>query len=99
MLVLSGSEIIKLAMNKTELNQHDFSILIGRSQSQVSKYLTGKSDIPSDVNIQCMNIIKNIKPDKDSHMELLIKVIQLQGDDNKALRRVLMELILAWQER
>lgn len=99
MLVISGPEIVKLAMSKTSLNQRGFAKLIGKSQAQVSKYITGSSDIPGDVNIHCMNIITGKEPDKDSHIELLVKVIQLNGEENKALRRVLMEMILAWQAK
>lgn len=99
MLILTGPEIIKLAMKKSSLNQRDFSSLIGKSQSQVSKYITGNSEIPGEVNIHCMNIITTSEPDNESHTELLVKVMQLHGENNKALRKVLLDIIEAWLKK
>jgi len=96
MLLLTGPEIVNLAMKKLALNQRNFSKLLGKSQSQVSKYLTGSCDIPGDVSIRCMNIISNTGLESDSHMELLFKVLKLQGEESRPLRRALLEMINAW---
>ena len=98
MLILTGSEIVNLAMKKQTLTQKQFSSLLGKSQSQVSKYLTGSCDIPSDVSIRCMNILMNADLDSDCHMELLFKVMKLQGEGLRPLRRALLEMISAWNE-
>lgn len=99
MLLLNGPEVINLAMRKLALNQKQFSILLGKSQSQISKYLTGCCDIPGDVCIRCMNIIADAGIENDGHIELLLKALKLQGEGSRPLRRALLEMINAWNEK
>ncbi|MNO73202.1 hypothetical protein D3C76_641630 [compost metagenome] len=86
-------------MKKKALNQREFAQEISRSQAQVSKYLSGNCEIPGDVIIRCSNIIMCSSPEPDNHIELLLKVNQLQGDEHLAIRRALMGMINAWQDR
>lgn len=99
MFTLVSPELIQLAMRISDCNQKDFSTMIGRSQAQISKYLSGKSEIPAEVSIRCMNIIRQVEPEKDSHIELLFRVSVLNDERHQPLRRALMEVIRAWEEK
>ncbi|WP_283160744.1 helix-turn-helix domain-containing protein [Serratia proteamaculans] len=81
------------------MNQRDFSREIGKSQAQVSKYLTGKTDIPDEIKIHCMNILSNHNSTGSSMEELISEVLTLQGDMHNEIRGALMNVISAYRKK
>lgn len=88
--------IVRKALLISELNQEDFSKKLGKSQSQVSKYLSKKSMPPSDTLIHCMNIISAYE-DKTStetpYQMLLDKVQKLEGSQNSHICEALLGVL------
>lgn len=92
----SSTSIFSQAFELTRLSQEDFGAIIGKNQSQVSKYLRGKVIPPADSIIQCMNIIhrEGIATEQcPSTMELFLKIRKLKGPEHAALRKALHAMI------
>lgn len=96
MFLLSESEIINLAMKRTRLNQAEFSNLIGKSQGQVSKYLSGASKPTSKTYIHCMNIISKNSGINNNYLDLLFEVSKLEDEEHNAIRSALLGMINAY---
>lgn len=99
MIFKSSSGLIRKAMQATGLKQRDFSELIGKSQAQVSKYLSGKTEVPGCVKIHCMNIIKKHSQKGSSVEELLFEIQDLEGEAHRSIREALMGVISAYKNR
>ncbi|MCL2893745.1 helix-turn-helix transcriptional regulator [Brenneria sp. MC1SB4.1] len=86
-------------MQATGLKQRDFSEIIGKSQAQVSKYLSGKTEVPDYVNIHCVNIIREHSQLGSSVEELLFEIQGLEGEEHRSIREALMGVISAYKNR
>lgn len=92
-------EIIKEAMHLSGHKQHDFSKLIGKSQAQLSKYLSGKTEIPASVIIHCMNILRRYNQTGHSTDALFLEILELKGEEHRPIREALMSMIAAYKIR
>jgi len=96
MFLLNESEIIKLAKEKSGLNQSDFSKLIGKSQGQLSKYLSGASRPTHTIIIRCVNILESSVEEDGSLLNLMIEISKLDGEKNIDIRKALLATIKAF---
>ncbi|WP_375751998.1 helix-turn-helix transcriptional regulator [Vibrio sp. HN007] len=96
--MINPADIVRKALSFSNLNQEDFSKTLGKSQSQISKYLSEKSLPPSDTLIHCMNIIETHK-DKTTtetpYQILLTKVQKLEGSQNSHICEALLGVLNA----
>lgn len=99
MLFFSESELIKLAIEESDMKQAEFARVIGKSQAQVSKYLSGSSKPPDDIIIRCMNIVVNKKSDKSNLLLLLFEISKLGDDHHREMRAALLSMITAYKGR
>jgi len=99
MMFTSSSGLVRKAMQATGLKQRDFSELIGKSQAQVSKYLSGKTEIPGRVKIHCVNILKEHSQKGSSVEELQFEILELEGEEHRSIREALMGMISAYKNR
>ncbi|WP_338593694.1 helix-turn-helix transcriptional regulator (plasmid) [Shewanella khirikhana] len=97
MFLLSESEAVKLAMKKSGLNQHDFAKKIGKSQAQISKYISGDSKPSTRTYIHCMNIITSSGPSDGSLLNLMHEVSMLDGEKHEHMRNALIATIKAYR--
>lgn len=97
MFLLSEPEVIKLAMKKSGLKQAGFAKKIGKSQAQVSKYISGDSKPSTETYIHCMNIINSSEQGDESLLDLINEVSRLDGDKHKHIRNALVEMIKAYK--
>lgn len=96
---IDAPNLIKRAMTTKRMNQQKFSREIGKSQAQLSKYITGKTEIPSSILIHCMNIIQERNAGEASAEGLLYEVVMLDGDTHQEIRDALMKMIIAYKGR
>jgi len=99
MFLLNEPEIVNLAMKRTKLNQAKFSKLIGKSQGQVSKYLSGASKPTSEVYIHCMNIISKNPEINSNYLDLLFEVSKLEEEQHNDIRAALLGIINAYNSK
>ncbi|EAQ65268.1 hypothetical protein MED121_18545 [Marinomonas sp. MED121] len=96
MNLLSESDVVKLALKKSTLSQKDFSKKLGKSQAQISKYISGESNLSAKTYIHCMNILSQLENDDDSLILLLKETSRLKGEKHKEIRKALIDLIKAY---
>ncbi len=96
MALINDPELIKRAMSLKGTRQHEFAREIGRSQAQLSKYLSGKTSIPADVSIHCMNILRENNNTECGVEELICELMALRGEVHKEIREALMKVIRAY---
>ena len=99
MNLLSDPDFLVRAKKAKGMNQNDFSKEIGKSQAQLSKYLTGKTKIPNDIFIHCTNIIRKHNSSSAGVEDLLYEVLMLDGDAHSDLRDALMKMIIAYKRK
>jgi transcriptional regulator with XRE-family HTH domain len=99
MFLLKESEIVNLAMKRTGLNQAEFSKLIGKSQGQISKYLSVASKPTSKIYIHCMNIISKNSEISNNYLDLLFEVSKLEDEEHSTIRSALLEMINAYNSK
>lgn len=97
MFLLSESVAVKLAMEKSGLSQAGFAKSIGRSQAQVSKYISGDSKPTTKIYIHCMNIISSSEHSDGSLPALINEVSKLNEEKHLHMRRALIEMIKAYR--
>lgn len=89
--MLNASTTILKARRILQLNQHDFAIKLGKTQSVLSRYESGDVQPPSDVIMHCMHILdEHSSLDySDSVEEIVQKIRALNGDQYTKLREAL----------
>ncbi|MCA0952148.1 helix-turn-helix transcriptional regulator [Shewanella chilikensis] len=97
MFLLSEPEAVKLAMKKSGLKQADFAKKIGKSQAQISKYISGYSKPTTKIYIHCMNIIRSCEQGDGSLLDLMNEVSGLDGEKHEHMRHALIETIKAYK--
>ena len=96
----SASEIVRDAIKKSHLNQESFSKKLGVSQSQISKYLSGKSQPNAQTIIHCMNIIEQHRSTaraKTPHDILLRKIKNLTGEYSEDICKSLLQVLATYE--
>lgn len=96
---MNESEIVKLALESSGLSQQEFAKSIGKSQAQVSKYLSGKSGLSAKLLIHLMNIIRQSNDAKGEIYHVLAEVLELNADEDKGIRAALLQTIRAYKAR
>lgn len=96
---MNESEIVKLALDLSGLNQQKFAKSIGKSQAQVSKYLSGKSGLSVKLFIHLMNIIRQSNDEKGEIYHVLAEVLELNADEDKGIRVALLQTMRAYKGR
>jgi len=89
------STIVRQARKKLHLNQKDFAVQIGKTQSVLSRYESGSVEPPSRIIMHCMNIL-NTDPapeNTDSVDEIIQKIRALNGDQFSKIRKALNILL------
>ncbi|WHI44626.1 helix-turn-helix transcriptional regulator [Microbulbifer sp. VAAF005] len=85
------------------MNQLEFASFLGKSQSQVSKYLNGKSVPPYDVYIRCMNITsveQELNTNSNEVYAQLKEAIRfLRGKENIEFCQALLSIITAYRNQ
>lgn len=73
------------------LNQKDFAVKFGKTQSVLSRYESGRVHAPSDLLMHCMHIIdkNSISDNSDSMEEIILKMRKLDGNEHTKLREAL----------
>lgn len=92
----SSTSIFKQAFELTRKSQEEFGELIGKNQSQVSKYLRGQIAPSAESIIHCMNIIHReglATEHCPATAELLLKIQKLKGSEYATLRKALHTMI------
>jgi len=97
MFLLSEPEAVKLAVEKSGLKQSDFAKTIGRSQAQISKYISGDSKPTAKIYIHCMNIVNSFEYGDGSLLELINEISSLDGEKHKHMRHAVIEMIKAYK--
>lgn len=97
MLYLKESDAVRLAMEKSKLNQRDFAKKISKSQAQISKYISGESKPSSTTYIRCMNILSDHSKGDGSLLDLINEASELSGEKHLGIRSALIEVIRAYK--
>lgn len=97
MFLLNESEAVELAMKRSGLKQSEFANKIGKSQAQVSKYISGDSNPTTSVYIHCMNIIGSHEQGDGGLLDLMNEVSKLNSDKDKRMRQALIGMIKAYK--
>lgn len=97
MFLLTEAEAVKLAMRISGLRQSKFAKKIGKSQAQVSKYLSGESKPSTSVYIHCMNIIGAHEQGNGCLLDLINEVSKLNKDKDKDMRQAIIGMIKAYK--
>lgn len=95
--VIPASDIVKRARKKSGLTQIKFAHLLGKAQSEVSKYEGGAVDPPGSIIIHCMNILNDDRnevaaPSVDSIIQKLKNGFDAPG--HAMARSLIMGIIL-----
>lgn len=86
--------IILQARKKLQLNQCSFAYKIGKTQSVLSRYESGKINPPWDIIIRCTNILNGDSTTDDDDIEQIIsKIRTLDGNQHIKLRQALNTLL------
>lgn len=97
MFLLSESEAVELALKVSGLKQSEFANKIGKSQAQVSKYISGNSNPTIPVYIHCMNIIGSHEQGDGGLLDLMNEVSKLNSEKDKSMRQALIGMIKAYK--
>ncbi|WP_082266575.1 helix-turn-helix domain-containing protein [Burkholderia pseudomallei] len=91
---ITPSQVVRDARQRKGLTQYEFAKELKSTQSLISKYEAGKIDPPSDLIIQCMNIICNPIVLNVSEAAL-VKLIRanLHGPQNAAARSTIAAIV------
>lgn len=92
----SAAQIVASARKKLKLKQDAFGQLIGRGQSLVSKYETGKVDPPAFVVMHCMNILsagQALEGDVSSIEVARLVESRLEGPQFSKIRAAIVSLV------
>jgi len=86
------SKVIQEARHFLQLNQTVFAKQIGKTQTTLSRYESGKVEPPSSVLMHCTHILTN--DDANDEIEQIIdKVRTLDGEQHKKFREALNVLL------
>ena len=85
-------QIIRQARHKLQLNQCLFAAELGKTQSVLSRYESGKVNPPTNIIIHCTNILNNDGTSDDIE-QLITKIRSLNGDQHLKLRQALNTLL------
>ncbi|MEB3763424.1 helix-turn-helix domain-containing protein [Vibrio cholerae] len=99
-MLYSASDIVREAMRITNLKQESFSKKLGVSQSQISKYLSGKSLPSAKTIMHCMNIIEKNSDNENVNTPydiLIRKVRNLNGDHSEEICRALLQVLTTYE--
>jgi len=86
------SQIVRQARIKSHLNQRDFAISVGKTQSVLSRYECGKVNPPVRIIMHCMHILDDDSATSDIE-KIIAKFRELDGDQYKKLREALNILL------
>ena len=93
-MVISPPQIVRQARVAKSLNQQSFGRLVGRTQSVISKYESGHIPVPSEVLIQCMNILEMAHSDAPTVDDVVSLTKAVASKPNSAeLRHALATLL------
>ncbi len=95
--IMMESEIIREAYRASGLSQIDFAEKIGKSQAQISKYLSGTSSPKKETIIHCVNILKKESPNESDFFNLLFEVLELKEEKHREFRFALTKIIKAYK--
>lgn len=86
------SKLIQEARHYLQLNQTVFAKQIGKTQTTLSRYESGKVEPPSSVVMHCMHILTN--DDANDEIEQIIaKIKTLDGEQHKKFREAINVLL------
>lgn len=90
-MILVPSSVIRQARKILKLNQSDFAQKLGKTQSVLSRYESGRVHAPSDIVMHCMHIIEKntLLDNSDSMEEIILKIRRLDGSQHIKLREAL----------
>jgi transcriptional regulator with XRE-family HTH domain len=97
-----ANEIISQAYVLIGKSQREFGHILGKNQSQISKYLRGKISPPAESIIHCLNIIhsKGLNTANcPATIELQMKIQKLEGEEYAPLRKALNTMIDAYHDK
>jgi transcriptional regulator with XRE-family HTH domain len=97
MLFTEPSELIKLVMSRRSMTQNRIAKLIGKSQAQVSKYVSGTSVPSKDTIIHLMNIISESDAGHINPLDIFLQIHQLDPDRHRDFLTALMAMVKAYK--
>lgn len=82
------SKIVRTARKLMKLNQEDFADRIGKTQSVLSRYESGKVKPPSEIIMHCMHILNQDSFSADIE-QIISKVRFLDGEQHAKIREAI----------
>ncbi len=86
------AKILQEARHFLQLNQIDFAKQLGKTQTTLSRYESGKVQPPSSVVMHCMHIL-NVDSASDEIEQIIAKIKTLGGEEHKKFREAISVLL------